>query len=137
MAGASIERLPVISATMSITASGAWATLPNKAIIATITKGAGENGIAGATGSRRRQIPAPSMPPMNIPGPKMPPDPPEPIDSDVARIFANGRIMTIQSGMARRAWRSRPSLHEAVAGAQHARDDKPDAADDEPSRSPA
>ena len=46
---------------------------------------------------------------MTMPGPKMPPEPPEPIDSDVARIFANGRISTIHSGIASSVWRSRPA----------------------------
>ncbi len=109
IAGASIERLPVISATMSMTASGAWATLPKRAIIATITNGAGSAGIAGAIGSRSRQIAAPSRPPMNIPGPKIPPEPPDPIESEVATIFANGSTSTIQIGMASRACRSRPA----------------------------
>ena len=94
---------------MSMTASGAWATLPNRAIIATMTNGAGSTGIAGAIGSSSRQMPAPSMPPMNMPGPKMPPEPPEPIESEVARIFANGRTRTIQSGMASRVCRSSPA----------------------------
>ncbi len=109
IAGASIDRLPVISATISITASGAWATLPKSAIIATMTKGAGSTGIAGAIGSRRRQIPAPRRPPITMPGPKTPPEPPEPIESEVARILANGRTRTIQSGIARSACRSSPA----------------------------
>ena len=39
--------------------------------------------------------------PMTMPGPKMPPDPPEPMDSPVARIRAKGRIRTIHSGRVR------------------------------------
>ena len=109
IAGASIDRLSVISATISMTASGAWAMLPNSAIMATITNGAGSIGTAGATGSRSRHSPAPSRPPMTMPGPKIPPEPPEPIDSDVARILANGRTSNIHSGIASRAWRSRPA----------------------------
>ena len=62
IAGASIARLPVISATMSITASGAWATLPKSAIMATITNGAGSAGTPGAIGSSRRQIVGPEQP---------------------------------------------------------------------------
>ena len=54
-------------------------------------------------------MPAPSSPPMTMPGPKMPPEPPEPIDSDVARIFANGRTSTIHSGTASSDCRSRPA----------------------------
>ncbi len=36
---------------------------------------------------------------MTMPGPKMPPEPPEPMDSEVARILANGRMSTIHSGI--------------------------------------
>ena len=75
----------------------------------TITNGAGSAGTPGAIGSRRRQIAAPSRPPMTMPGPKMPPEPPDPIDSDVARILANGSSSTIHSGIARSVWRSRPA----------------------------
>ena len=135
IAGASMARLSVISATMSITARGAWATLPNSAIIATITNGAGSAGTAGAIGSRRRQIPAPSRPPMTMPGPKIPPEPPEPIDSDVARIFANGRARIIHSGIAKQALAIEAGLDPAVARAQHSRDHQSDAADDEASDS--
>ena len=39
--------------------------------------------------------------PMTIPGPKMPPDPPEPMERPVARIRAKGRIRTIHSGSVR------------------------------------
>src|SRR4051794_30318978 len=66
----------------------------------TITNGAGSSGTDGAIGSSSRQIDAPSKPPMTIPGPNTPPDPPEPMDSDVARILANGRASTIHSGRA-------------------------------------
>jgi len=38
---------------------------------------------------------APTNAPMTMPGPKMPPDPPVPIDSDVATIFAIGRELTV------------------------------------------
>ena len=55
--------------------------LPKQAIIATTTNGAGECGTAGRP-SHRRQTAAPRKPPMTMPGPKMPPDPPEPIESD-------------------------------------------------------
>ena len=90
----------VISATMIVTASGAWATLPKQAIIATTTKTPGPSGIPGAPAkSARRQIAAPTNAPMTMPGPKMPPEPPVPIDSDVATILAIGRISTIHSGM--------------------------------------
>ena len=91
IAGASSERLPVISATISITASGAWAMPPKSAIIATITKGAGVAGMPGRWPAPSRQKAAPSIPPITMPGPKMPPEPPEPMLSEVARILANGR----------------------------------------------
>ena len=38
-------------------------------------------------------------PPMTIPGPKIPPDPPDPMDSPVARIRAKGTISTIHNGI--------------------------------------
>ena len=92
---------PVISATMIITASGACATLPKQAIIPATTKTPGLSGIPGASArSARRQMAAPTNAPMTMPGPKMPPDPPVPIDRDVATILATGRISTIQNGIA-------------------------------------
>ena len=107
IAGGSMPRSPVISATMSITARGAWAMLPKRAIMPTITNGAGSTGMSGATGASRRQMPAPTSPPMTMPGPNTPPDPPVPIDSEVARILANGRTRIITSGSAMSV--SRPS----------------------------
>ena len=109
IAGASMARLSVISATMSITASGARAVLPKSAIIATMTNGEGSVGTPGAIGSRSRQIPAPSRAPMNIPGPKIPPDPPEPIDSEVARILANGSARMTHKGRLKSVLRSKPA----------------------------
>jgi hypothetical protein len=100
MAGASSCRLPVISATISITAIGACAMLPKQAIIPTTTNGAGVLGTPGRSASSRH-APAPRKPPITMPGPKMPPEPPEPIDSEVARILANGRSSTIHSGIVR------------------------------------
>jgi len=38
------------------------------------------------------------MPPVTIPGPKMPPDPPEPMLKEVKMIFANGSTRMIHSG---------------------------------------
>src|SRR6201997_5128028 len=91
----------VISATMIITASGACATLPKHAIMPTTTNTPGLSGSHGAcTNSPSRQIAAPVNPPITMPGPKMPPDPPVPIDSDVATIFATGRMSTIHNGIA-------------------------------------
>ena len=43
---------------------------------------------------------APTKPPITTPGPKIPPEPPVPIDSEVATIFAIGRTMTIHNGIA-------------------------------------
>ena len=75
------ENDPVISATMIITASGAWATLPKHAIMPTTTKMPGCRAPrAASTSSPSRQIAAPTNPPMTMPGPKMPPEPPVPID---------------------------------------------------------
>ena len=100
IAPGSTENELVISATMIITANGACATLPKHAIIATTTKTPGPLGIPGSPArSANCQMAAPTKAPMTIPGPKMPPEPPLPIDSDVARIFANGRISTIHSGI--------------------------------------
>jgi hypothetical protein len=104
IAGASMPRLPVISATISITAMGAWAMLPKRTIMPTITNGAGSAGSPGAIGSSSRQRDAPRRPPITMPGPNTPPEPPEPIVSEVARIFAKGSARTIQTGIA-----SRPS----------------------------
>src|SRR5437588_802025 len=58
MAGASMERLPVISVTMSMTASGACAIPPKSAIIPTITNGARESGTPGKTRYPNRIQPA-------------------------------------------------------------------------------
>ena len=96
IAGARSDRFPVISATMSITASGAWAMPPNIPIMPMMTKGAGLAGMPGSA-APRRQKEAPSMPPITMPGPKMPPEPPEPIERDVDSIFTNGRASTIHS----------------------------------------
>ena len=89
-------------------------------------------GSPARTGSSSRQMPAPSMPPMNIPGPKMPPEPPEPIESEVARIFANGRIEHHPERDGEERVPVEPRLDEAVAGAEDAGDDEADAADHEP-----
>ena len=95
----SSDSVPVISATMSITASGAREMLPKQAIIPTMTYGAGSWPRLGTIGSSRRQTAAPTKAPITMPGPKMPPDPPEPIESPVVAMRAKGRMSTIQSGM--------------------------------------
>ena len=59
----------------------------------------------------------------------MPPDPPEPMDSDVARIFANGSTSTTQAGCARSPVGHR-DLHPAVSGAEHLRQRKRHQADE-------
>ena len=130
--GASIERLPVISATMSMTASGAWATLPNRAIIATMTNGAGSTGIAGAIGSSSRQMPAPSRPPMTMPGPE---DAARAAGADRERGREDLRERQDEDHPERDGEQGLPveaGLDEAVAGAEDARDDEADAADQEP-----
>ena len=104
MAGARIETLPVISATINITASGAREILPKQHIMPTITYGAGLWPMEGTIGSNRRHTAAPMKAPMTMPGPKMPPDPPEPIDSPVARMRANGKMRTTHSGSERSWW---------------------------------
>ena len=53
----------------------------------------------GAIGSKSRQTAAPMKAPITMPGPKMPPDPPEPMESPVARMRAKGTMSTIHSGM--------------------------------------
>ena len=101
MAQGITENEPVISATMIITASGAWATLPKHAIMPTTTNTAGLSGSPGApTRSPSRQIAAPTNAPITMPGPKMPPEPPVPMDSEVATILANGNTSTTHSGIA-------------------------------------
>ena len=87
-----------------------------------MTNGPGLAGISGSASWPSRQNAAPSMPPMTMPGPKMPPDPPEPIESDVARILANGSSSTTQSGSAEQA-RPNPDLHPAIAHVQRPRQD--------------
>ena len=131
IAGASMPRLPVISATISMTARGACATPPKSAIMATMTKGAGCAGMPGANGSSSRQIDAPSRPPMTMPGPKTPPEPPEPIESEVARILANGSRRTTSQGQRQQGRAVEAGLHVAVARPQHTRDGEPQEADHE------
>src|ERR1700758_1544358 len=95
------EKEPVISATMIMTANGARATLPKHAIIPTTTKIPGPSGTPGRPDSSpSRQTAAPTKAPTTIPGPNRPPDPPVPIDSDVATILAIGNTMTIHNGIA-------------------------------------
>ena len=66
-----------------------------------MTNTPGPAGTAGAPArSASRQIAAPTKAPITMPGPKMPPEPPVPIDSEVATIFAIGRTSTIHSGIA-------------------------------------
>ena len=65
----------------------------------TTTNGAGDSGTPGAIGASNRQTDAPRNAPIIIPGPKMPPEPPDPIESEVARILAKGRARTIQRGI--------------------------------------
>src|SRR5271155_2024465 len=85
------ENEPVISATMIITASGAREMQPKQVIIPTTTKIPGPSGTPGSpVNSPRRQTAAPTNAPMTIPGPNRPPDPPDPIDSEVATILATG-----------------------------------------------
>jgi hypothetical protein len=50
-----------------------------------------------------------------MPGPKMPPEPPDPIDSEVVRIFTSGRASTIQMALAARARRC-PGAEESPHG---------------------
>ncbi len=101
IAGTISESVPVISATINITASGAREMLPKQAIMPTITYGAGSWPRLGTTGSSRRQTAAPTKAPITMPGPKMPPEPPEPMESPVVAMRAKGRMSTIQSGICR------------------------------------
>ena len=79
----------------------------------------------------RRQTAAPRNPPITMPGPKMPPEPPGPIDSDVARIFANGRRRTIHNGRVRMPSRHR-HLDPAVPRPEDLRHRERHQADQEP-----
>src|ERR1700751_895194 len=95
------EKEPVISATMIMIASGARATQPKHVIIATTTNTPGSWGTPGRPDSSpSRQMAAPTKAPITIPGPNSPPDPPVPIDSDVATILAIGNTTTIHNGIA-------------------------------------
>ena len=131
IAGASIERLPVISATISITASGAWATLPNRAIIATITNGAGSIGMPGAIGSRRRQIAGPEHAADDHPRPE---DAARAAGTDRQRRREDLRERQEQDHPERDREQGLPveaGLDEAVARAEDAGDDERHAADEE------
>ncbi len=46
---------------------------------------------------------------MTIPGPNNPPEPPVPMDREVARILATGKTMMIHNGIAMSALRSAAS----------------------------
>lgn len=93
IAGTSREKSPVISVTMIIIAIGAWEMAPKRAIIPTITKtGTDSTGtIPGSARCSKAPRAPPADPPITSPGAKTPPLPPEPMVSDVVRIFANGR----------------------------------------------
>ncbi len=98
-AGARTWRLPVISATMIMTASGAREMPPKTAIMPTTTYGAGVWPTPGAKGSKSLQNASPVKAPITIPGPKTPPEPPVPIEKAVAAMRANGSRRTIHSGV--------------------------------------
>ena len=136
IAGTMRVSVPVISATISMTASGAREMLPKHDIIPTMTYGAGSWPRLGTMGSNRRQTAAPMNAPITMPGPKMPPEPPEPMESPVVTMRANGKRSTIQSGMCR-SWRPEALLYPSVAGPEHLGDGQCDAADDQaPERRP-
>ena len=71
-------------------------------------------------------MPRPTKPPMTMPGPKMPPDPPDPMDSDVARIFTSGRASIDPQGHVGQAVVHSP-LQPAVAGGERGREGETDA----------
>ena len=50
-------------------------------------------------GSKSRHTAAPMKAPITMPGPKIPPDPPEPMESPVATMRAKGTMSTIHSGI--------------------------------------
>ena len=102
--------------------------LPKHDIIPTMTYGAGSWPRLGTTGSNRRQTAAPMNAPITMPGPKMPPEPPEPMESPVATMRAKGKRSTIQSGMCR-SWVPKPCLYPSVAGPEHLGDGQCDAPD--------
>ncbi len=56
--------------------------------------------------------------PMTRPGPKMPPEPPEPMERLVARIRANGRIEDDPKRQSQEL-ATEPLLDPAIAGAKH------------------
>src|ERR1700677_3736281 len=79
-----LPMLPVLSATISIIASGARAMLPKQHIIPTITYGVGSSPIHGNAGSNSRQTAAPTNAPMTVPGG-------DPVDEDRAQQRAARR----------------------------------------------
>lgn len=81
--------------------------LPKQATIPTTMNGAGLSGNEGAKGWRRCHTPAPTNAPITIPGPKIPPEAPEPTDREVARILTKGR--------ARMTHRARSELGPVIA----------------------
>ena len=72
---------------------------------------------------------APTKAPITIPGPNRPPDPPVPIDSDVATILAIGSTMMIHNGIVQQRTPIGRQLRPAVATAQDLRDEQSQQAD--------
>jgi len=104
------------------------------AIMPMITNAVGCWGMYGRIPWPRRQSAAPSIPPITMPGAKIPPDPPDPMDSDVAGILANGRTSTIHSRRVSSVSARHPELHPPVAlvddlGHHHAHQSHEESAD--------
>ena len=131
IAGPSIARLSVISATMSITASGAWATLPKSAIIATITNGEGSAGTAGRDGLEEAPDPGPEQAADDHPGPE---DAAGAAGSDRERGREDLRERQREHDPQRQTEQRRPvepRLDPAVARAEDAGEDERERADRE------
>jgi hypothetical protein len=87
--------------------------------------------------SPARQSRAPSMPPTTMPGPKIPPDPLDPMLSEVADHLRE-RDREEQGGRLRQqALAGHRQLHPAIAGVEHLRDGQSQEAHPQTHRSPA
>jgi len=95
----SICRPEVISVTISKVAMGTLPAAAKKLIIPITTNGAMLGTILGKRCLKIRPTFAPTYAPMNKPGAKTPPLPPDAIENEVASIFRNGRSAIKSNGL--------------------------------------